>query len=583
MVSNNSSFSRLANWLSPRLTERNCFILLFALFLILSIIIAFIPYEPSVDLADATTNDIWVEYYSEGIHHIPYDKWNHSPTQSVVVEYEGQYVVVNEKGPGHVIMLLPFHMLGIDFLFAPLMIAFAVFSTYMLGKRLANWRVGFIAALLVLTNVTVLVMWYRSYWTDASTMHMLVLSIWLLVEANYWFNGRSLDPRKQHDATRKQRFLAVGLGILSGLAFGASVSTRYPTALILIPMVLYVIAFYLLRSWPNLKKGKIRMAAKKSLGMWVILGVFLLGLMCVLVPLMQYNTTYFGNPLSSGYDQTLIIQFNPNQGLTDRDTSGEWSSDFGSMLSNAFSNLIVLTPLLISRMPALIFLPVGVWLLRKRPFLILLLLWIVINFFTYLSISWVDMYANLPGEILHEPRYFMPALPAIALLGGVAIDRLAPWVVRMVNKKHDASPERRKKGTALVIILIVGALALWSAVPAANYFANLEPGGALSPHGPQQGAIVVTTDQLNNDPLNYKYKLVKVESAIVVGINNNIITIQSEGSINPNGIRALWPPGEVPDVNIGDRIDVTGIFTNESIPIMPQGYFIKVMRGPGNN
>jgi hypothetical protein len=524
-----------------------------------------------------------VEQYSQGIHHIPYDEWDYQPTQSVVVEYEGEYVVVNEKGPGHAAMLIPFRAMGIDFLFAPLMTAFAVFSTYMLGKRFANWRVGFIAGLLVLTNVTVLVMWYRSYWTDASTMHLLVLSIWLLVESNYWYNGKSMDPRNENSVTRRQRLLAVGLGILSGLAFGASVSTRYATALVLIAMVVYIMAFYLLRAWPDLRKGRFKIAIRRSIGRWAILGAFMLGLLCILIPLMQYNSTYFGGPFGAGYDQTLVNHFSPSQGLTDRTTSESWSSDMGSMLSNTFGNFIALLPVFIVRMPALIFLPLGIWLFRKKPVLLLLLLWLIINFFSYLAIGWVDMYANLPPDILHEPRYFMPSIPAIALLGGIAIDRFAPWVVRSLGKGAVTSKESAKTGTVALTVLIVWSLALWGLVPAASYFANQDTGGALSPGGPRINAVPVTTDQLIQDPQAYRNKLVTVKNANVLSIDKDLLEIQSESSTEPGGIPALWRPGEAPQVQIGDRIDVTGIFTDEPLPIITQGYFIKVVpdKNPG--
>ena len=290
------------------LTKKNCLIFLCVLFIILNIIIAIVPYNPERDLADATTNAIWIDYYEQGIYHIPYDEWDHEPTQSVVVEYEGDYVVVNEKGPGHVFLLLPFHILGIEFVFGTLMVAIALFSIYMLGKRFHSWRVGFLAGFFFLANPMILVMWNQYYWTDASTVHMLFFSIWLLVESVYWFNGKSLDPRDVLNADLKQRLVGVALCFFSGLTFGISVSTRYPTAPILVAMVLFVLAFYLFKVFPDIKIKKIVNAFKKSAGMWIILGVMILGLMVVLVPLMNYNSTYFGSPFSSGYDATSLLE-----------------------------------------------------------------------------------------------------------------------------------------------------------------------------------------------------------------------------------------------------------------------------------
>ncbi len=464
--------------------EKTCFLVLLALFLILSISITLIPYDPSVDLADATTNDIWVDYYSHGVYHIPYSEWHFNRTQSVVVNYSGEYVVVNEKGPGHVMMIVPFHVLGIEFLFEPFMVAIAVFSTYMLGKRLANWRVGFVSSVFALTNVTVLVMWYRYYWTDASTMHLLALSFWLLVESNYWLNGRSLNPKKLLVPNRNQTILGIATGVLSGLSFGASVSTRYATALIIFAVAAYIGAFYLLRVWPDLRAGRILKTLKGSSRMWPLLFTFVLGLMVILVPLMQYNSRYFGSPFASGYDQILVFQFNGNNtGATTRDTSGSWSSDFGSMMSNALGNFVAIAPVLISRMPGLILLPVAAWLLRRRIDTWFLFLWTTINFFTYLSISWVDMYANMPAGNLHEPRYWMPSVPPIALMAGVSFDRGISWAVGHIRRAREVAKRTARISDVALTLAVVSLVASCGIVPAAGYFSHLEPGGALDPGG----------------------------------------------------------------------------------------------------
>jgi len=140
------------------LTEKNIIILIIGLFLIMSILIAMVPYDPQTDLQDAVTNDIWVEYYSQGKFIIPYDEWSYGITQSVVVWHDGQFQVVNEKGPGHALLMVPFYLLSADFLFGPLMAGIAVLATYMLGKRLFNWRVGAMAAMMVLTDVSVVMM-----------------------------------------------------------------------------------------------------------------------------------------------------------------------------------------------------------------------------------------------------------------------------------------------------------------------------------------------------------------------------------------------------------------------------------------
>jgi hypothetical protein len=576
------STSNPYHWFVSKLTEKNCVLFLVILFIMLSVFIASFDYDPEVDKADATTNDIWVEYYSEGKYHIPIDEWDHIPTQSVVVEHEDEVVVVNEKGPGHVVLLLPFYMLGVDFLFGPFMVALAVIATYMLGKRLANWRVGFIAATLVMTNVTVLVMAYRSYWTDASTMHLLVLSIWLLVESIYWFNGKSLDPKTENRSTAKQRVLGLVIGISSGLTFGLSVSTRYATALIIIALALYVCIFYLIRAWPDLKKKRFNKMLKRTDTFWGVIIAFAVGLMFILVPLMQYNNEYFGGPFRSGYDALEVNKYDPdNQVIAARNTSEGWSQDFGDMVSYAMSNLGALLPLFIARMPGLIFLPIGIWVLRKRHLLFLFIPWLVINLFTYLSIVWVDMYATLPPQALHEPRYWMPSIPVVALLAGFGIDRLSRWLTGIEGSKNNKARDKRKFSTLIITLIILGGLVLWCVIPTANYLDNLGPGGAEGPgrRPPQTNLIIVNTDKLVDSPYRFQDEFVVVENAEVIDVENATVIIRSIDARGTEGVLVRldsWPRDEIPEVNIGDKVEVIGMFIVRPRPDLDEEFYINI-------
>ena len=477
--------------------KKNCFIFILVLFLIFSLIIAFIPYDPEHDLADATTNAIWIEYYEQGIYHVPYDEWDYEPTQSVVVEYENDFVVVNEKGPGHVMLLLPFHILGIEFIFGPLMVAIAIFSIYILGKRLHSWKIGFLASVFFLVNSLVLVMWHRYYWTDASTVHMLLFSIWLLVESVYWFNGKSLDPERELEVNLKQRFVGIVLCFFSGLAFGVSVSTRYPTGLILIALGLFILLFYLMKVLPDLKKRKIGIAFRKSVGMWIFIGLLLLGLMVVLIPLMDYNSTYFGSPFSSGYDATSLLDahaegFDPfagtdgpsEVGLNPRNTSTRWFGNFLSFdrISKSITNFFLLLPMFLFRMPYLIFVPFGFWYFRKKPAAFLLFLPIVINFYTYLSVLAVDLYSVHP-EAVWEPRYLMPAVAGSALLGSIGIYAIAKWIIE--NKKIFSNKSRIDriaiaKNFVKIVVSIVLVIAVISAFIYFVVFRGILPGPSLA-------------------------------------------------------------------------------------------------------
>lgn len=572
-----SLMAKLASFASPRFTEKNFFILLFVIFLVLAVCIALVPYHPESDLADATTNLIWVDQYSNGTYHLSYDEWvnvwHYPRTQSVVIWHDGVYTVVNEKGPGFVCLVLPFHALGADFLFAPVMLWLAVFSTYMLGKRLWNWRAGFIAGILVLTNVTVIVMWHKYLWTDAATMHLFVLGVWLLVESIYWLNGSSLDYKNSQPATNRQKLYGIIFGILAGLAFGVSVSTRYPTALLLIPMLAFLCLFYILKAWPDLKKRDIKRTFRNSTGLWVVGLTFFLGLMCVLVPLMSYNSHFFGGAFNSGYDATPLSAFNETQGLTPRDWTETWTGSLVSRISTAFTNMLDLVPILIVRMPALLLLSLGIWLLRKNPALLLFFFIIALNFFTYLSLGWMSMYANALGT-LWEPRYFMPAIPFIALFGGISIEAIVKWKYEHSAIKSKMPVERRKLSVAVIAVLLVGSLALAGIVPAADYLVSPQqpqgPGPGPNPNpnpnpGPNPNAtqvLNVTTDQLLQDPLMYNQKLVHLNDTVIIDAGRPML-VRSETSSLQNGIPLIfenWTQGTVPLFPVGEKVEVLGVF-----------------------
>jgi len=573
------------NWLkhlSKSATERNCLMMLASLFILLSIVIATGPYDPAADLADATTNDIWVEEYSHGIHYIPYDDWTHNQTQSVVVEYQGQDVVVNEKGPGHVVLMLPFYMSGLDSLFGPFMAALALLGTYMLGKRIFRWQVGFIASLLVLFNLVVIVMWHRSYWTDASTMHLLVLAVWLLVEGNYRYNGKSLNPLNHDRGSQRDRFTGIGLCILSGLVFGASVSTRYPTGMLIAVFLLYLFGFYLLRTWPNLKKKDISKTFKEGFPSLILLGAFTIGLLIVLVPLTQYNSTYFGGPFNSGYDATSLMDFSRTGTLEMRNTTSGWTSNLGSHIYTALRNFVILLPMFINRMPAILLAPVGIYYLRKRRLeMAVLLLWIGINFFTYLSLEWVDMYAR-PDLVPWEPRYWLPSLPAIALLGGLGIYRLAVWVAEKMAEENRWRDYEKQAARIIIVGAITGIIILWGAVPAASYLQNpdVQMGPKQQPPNPQ--AQLVTTDMLLANPQPYLEKPVVLEDATIVGIGADSIEIQSQNSSYSDSVTVRfldWPPDTLPHFSTGQHVWLRGMFMRDAPPNQPPNFSVMVKYG----
>jgi len=573
------------------LNKRNCHIAFAVFFVVLAVGIALVPYKPmSMDLADATANYVWTGYYSKGAYHVSWEQWTadwgNLRTQVVVVMHDGHYVVVNEKGPGLAMMLVPFRLTGTEFLFGPMLMAFAVLGTYLLGRRIAGWKAGLMASGIVTANVTVLAMWHRYYWTDAATMHLAVLGFALFVESFYLLNGRTLDPREGGSRpSRRDILLGLGLGTLAGLSFGAAISTRYAVALTGIGLIGFLLFFYLIKLWPDIKKFDLRRAIEKSRGLIVVL-VFLLGLAVVIVPLTQYNTEYFSGPFKSGYDATLLFKFNNSTGVLEpRNTSAAWSSDVAGMMSTAFGNFFKLLPTLISRMPALLLAPFGIWLLRKKAsWLALLLPWIIVGLGTYLALGWVDMYANLPAENVWEPRYFMPVLPAIAILGGVSLSRLSEMQFAARVERDEALPVSGK----LLAMAVVGAIMLWGLAPAVGNFARITdgyqtPGGGQGPPGgglPPGGAVSlnVTTDQLLRNPQQYEGQPVRLPRAAVLNLTQNSIRVRSPGPALNGTVLVrfdMWPPGTVPSLHAGDSVEVSGRFI-----LQPSGgYAIMVKYG----
>lgn len=567
--------------------KRNCIVALVIAYIVLAVLISAIEYDPlHKDMADASTNYIWVRLYADGIYEVPYDEWTHGMTQSVVVEHNGEYVVVNEKGPGLVLMILPFHLARLEMLFGPAMAGTAVLSTYMLGRRLAGWKVGYIAATITLFNLTVIVMWHRYYWTDAATMHLLILSIWLVVESNYWFNGRSLNPHSDLKPARRKMMLALGLAALSGLAFGGSVATRYPVALVIVAIFAYVLMFTLVRAWPYIRELRIVPAIRQAKPM-AILVFFTLGLLIILIPLMQYNTEYFGGPLASGYDATPLNQFKATGGIQPRNSSELWTETTGQGIIYSVENFWALLPLLIFRMPAMLFAPLGIWLMRKnRAVITMMLLWIAIALYTYLSLSWITMYNNphIIMETIWEPRYFMPALPAISILGAVAISWLAfDFRLKKGADGCDAGlrPNTRKTAGTIFAGVVVLAILMPGIIPVYVHYSNpVETFHPPPPHPPM--GEPVTTDMLILNPSKFEGRIVLIKGAVVTDVFPNGCTVRCIDAKESGSVYVRlfgWPPDQAPKLHIGDVVEINGMFIRDIHPEAPSSHFIRVQFG----
>jgi 4-amino-4-deoxy-L-arabinose transferase-like glycosyltransferase len=541
-----------------RLTERNVLICLLIFFICLTIWIVTVPYEPLNDKADATANLIWKDYYKDGRYAVPYDEWQqegHPNSQSSVVEIDGEPLVVNEKGPGHAIFCMVLGKATGTF-FAGLM----VISTYMLGRRVFNWRVGAMASVIIMTNLVVMVMWHRYLWVDSSTMPLCVLGMWLFVESGLRIK-KYIETRGAE--RNKDLMMAFLFGLGGGVSFGAAVSTRYTVGIMVIAPVIYVLALFIKAIIQRLKKRDIKGAIKNLGRALFMLLPFLIGLFIILVPLMNYNNTYFGGPFRSGYDATTIQDYQKSGDLEPRNQTDYLKSNWGDKLKTIGSNAVTLFPVMVQRILALIMVPYAVWKLRKRPILYLLLPWMLLIFIAFFSLTWVGMYANLVN-VYHEPRYAMPAYPAIALMAAYSIDSICI-----------KGPGHRKGGPgtreAAFAIAMVAMLVLPGMVQAHTHFSDLRDGfGKERP--PNQPAkpddtVILTIDELYKDPFRVNDNLIEIRGCEVTyiekGIGGEVIWFNVTDRSSPETVLVRpveYPQGELPPLDIGTRVLVSGMF-----------------------
>jgi hypothetical protein len=546
--------------LSSIFSERNFLAGLMVLFIVMTIWIVTVPYDPMKgDIADASTNAIWSEYYKEGKFAVTYDQWradNRTMTQSSVVTLDGKPYVVNEKGPAHAIFTM---VLGraTGTVFA----AVATIATYMLGRRIFNWKVGAIGSIFVLTNLSIMAMWYKDYWVDASTVHLLVLSMWLFVESG--LKMKAYFEKKQKKALQ----LSVLLGVAAGVAFGASIATRYTVAIVLLPAVVYIFATFgkPLVHWIKLKNLK---GLGVTIGhMVVYLLPFLLGLLIVLIPLMSYNNTYFGGPFRSGYDATSLVDYTrTSEHLSPRNQTDYLSTDPLEKVGNVAHNSIALAPVVLMKMMFLVFVPVAMWKLWRRPIFWLLLLWGLVIMLGFYSMDWVDMYAKIP-PIPWEPRYQMPALPAFALLGAQGLYTLS----RAIDKKIHG-PKGGQVGPVFAIA-ITSIIVISNVAPMEHYLTGIRTGNNLGvpnnggPPGGPGPVPFMTIKEVYTSGQGHAGKLIQINGCHVVSIhlgpNGQLHDFNMTDPSTPQDLPVIfldYPTGTVPPVQVGSKVSVNGMF-----------------------
>jgi hypothetical protein len=180
-----------------------------------------------------------------------------------------------------------------------------------------------------------------------------------------------------------------------------------------------------------------------------------------------------------------------------------------------------------------------------------------------------------------EPRYFLPVLPAVAVLGAAALHWFAFDFIggRMKHAKGNPSDPLKKRLTSMVVtIIILMIIALPGIVPAANNFSDLEEGQVRHPPA-RPAAVRVTTDQLVQNPQKFEDRFVLVPDAEVTRLIRDGCEIRSIGAREPENVTVLfrnWPPDRMPKINSGDRVEVWGLFSRMRNPDAPFEYFISV-------
>ena len=171
----------------------------------------------------------------------------------------------------------------------------------------------------------------------------------------------------------------------------------------------------------------------------------------------------------------------------------------------------------------------------------------------------------------------MPTIPAIAILGAVGIEYIAFELGPKLVKRAKRGNSKNELISIVIVLLILVVIAIPGIVPAAEHF---EDPSARQPHHPQPiGVKRVTTDDLLREPGTYVQNFVRVERAEVVEEMRDGWKIRSLDARKPGNVTVRlpeWPPDEVPNINVGDEVDVQGLFLKARNPDSPDPFFINV-------
>jgi len=327
------------------------------------------------------------------------------PLASVIVEVNGRYAIANHWPPGYSYLIIPFWTLKIIPFINIFLAAIASIGVFLLARRFYSQEVAFIATCFVMTGSLALIMIYSRGMADYASMAFSTIGIALFIQSlKDW---KTPYPRIGY-------WLGFALGLIGGLSLAAAVTMRYSTVLVLIGPF----AFLILSSAKSARKKSTRSISLHSFFLALKkLAPFFLGIMIIGSMLASYNSTLFGGPFNSGYQMGNRVVLDPSGNVTierpEKSMFEEYFQPSGEMFGNIVERII---PLLYYLLPILFLAPLALWQDRKRPETWLMFFWGLPIFIIYMQMSWV-------GHMYEDMRYFLPALPPVAIVASRSIEK----------------------------------------------------------------------------------------------------------------------------------------------------------------
>ncbi len=468
------------------------------------------------------------------------------PMASGMAPVGDEYHYVNHWPPGPSLVLMPLITLGLEGLFGTLMAAMTCIATYGLGRRWWGWRTAALATVFTYLNGVILILQFGQWMGDLAAVAFALPGFWLVVEATHL-------SKKETDF-RLQKVMA--LTILGGFLIGIGVTMRYTTVLVSGSPYLYI-------GWYNLPDGNIKEFSSrlKTALSWprvkeplMQAGTLTLGLLLVGIPLANYNDTYFGGPLNSGYQSKNVLEVNDegdNITVETHEAAGTMWDGYVNLGEQEVENLEQISRFVVAFFPTLLLIPPGIWASRRTaPANVALLYWLGAITAIYLTQGWVlnNTYTDI--------RYYLPLAPPLGLL--------AARSVLTIGKSLEYG--KFVVGAISLLVVFSGTMIFLEAED------DLQTRWTLMNNGPSQQQVIETNiEQLVSNPQDFYNKRVRIGGGDVVEIINPSV-VRIADPVHPESeIQLVLGPNQV-ELEEGDRIQVTGNFRVDNHPNNPDGH-----------